>query len=82
MNIRAKFVVDHVTRYPGGFGEVVLSARRETSIPEDKQFADATPIGKLTMTITKPAVVDAMEPGSIWYLDFTPAPDGTSPMHV
>ena len=82
MNIRAKFVVESVKRYSGGYGEVTMNARRETSIPEDKQFAEATPTGSLVMTITKPAVLDALAPGSIWYLDFTPAPEGTSPNHV
>ena len=82
MNIKAKFVVESTKHYSQGFAEVVLQARRETSLPEDKQFAEATPKGSITMSVTKKAVIDAFVPGSIWYLDFTPAPDGTSPYHV
>jgi hypothetical protein len=82
VNIKAKFVVESSKHYSQGFTEVELKARRETSLPEDKQFAEATPTGSITMCVTKKPVIDAFVPGSIWYLDFTPAPDGTSPMHV
>jgi hypothetical protein len=33
------------------------------------------------MTVTVPAVIDAFKPGKVFYVDFTEARAGTSPMH-
>lgn len=79
--IRGKFVVDHVTRYPGNYAQVVLDARYDSKLPEDQRFAEATPCGKIEMTVTVPAVIEAFQPGKVFYVDFTEAPEGTSPYH-
>lgn len=81
MNIRGKFVVQSLKRCAGSHAEIVLSARKESSIPEDKQYAEATPSATITMSVTRTAVADAYVPGSVWYVDFTPAPAGIDEMH-
>ncbi len=72
--VRAKFVCSSVTRfaYPGQV-QVVLSPVMDSKTPENKSFWDATPNGKLDMTITNPAAGEQFEPGKSYYLDFTPA---------
>lgn len=79
--IRGKFVVDRVTKYQGNHAHVVLDARYESSLPEDKRFAEATPNGKIEMLVTVPAVIEAFQPGKVFYVDFTEAPAGTSQYH-
>jgi hypothetical protein len=81
MSVRAKFVVDSITKFAGSYANIKLVARYDSSIPEDKRFAEATPNGAFEMTVTNPAVIEQMQPGKIFYLDFTEAPAGTSPYH-
>ena len=81
MHILGLFVVQSVKRCAGSLAEVVLSARKLSSFPKDKQYAEATPSGTITMTVTRTAVADAYVPGSVWYVDFTPAPPGIDEMH-
>lgn len=79
--VRGKFVVDQVTRFAGNYARVFLDARYDSKLPEDQRFAEATPNGKIEMTVTVPAVIEAFQPGKVFYVDFVEAPDGTSPLH-
>lgn len=79
--IRGKFVVDHVTKRVGNVANVVLDARYDSSLPEDQRFAEATPSGKIEMSVTVPSVIEAFQPGKVFYVDFTEAPAGTSQYH-
>ena len=80
---RGKFVVSQVTYYEssGPYVNVTLEARYDSKLPEDQRFAAATPSGKIEMNVTVPAVIEAFEPGRVFYVDFIEAPAGTSPMH-
>ena len=80
--IRGKFVVDHVTKHQGNYAHVVLEPRYDSKLPEDQRFAEATPCGKLELTVTVPAVIEALQPGKVFYLDLVEAPEGTSPYHT
>lgn len=73
-SVRAKFVCSQVTRFahPGNV-QVVLNPVMDSRTPENKAFWDATPNGRLEMTITNVAAADQFEPGKSYYLDFTPA---------
>lgn len=80
--IRAKFVVTQVTHFEHpGYAQITLEPRYAKNVPEDQRFAQATPCGKFEMTVTNPAVIEKLKPGTIWYLDFEAAPEGTSPYH-
>lgn len=72
-SVRAKFYVDHVTKYKGEHGSVVLLPVTSGS-EENKTFWKYTPSGKLEMTINSSAL-DAFTPGQEFYLDFTPVED-------
>jgi hypothetical protein len=73
--IRGKFVVDHVTRWRGNHAQVVLDARYDSKLPEDQRFAEATPSGKIEISVTVPAVIEAFQVGKVFYVDFTEAPE-------
>lgn len=79
--VRAKFVVTQVTRYEGGYAQIELEPRYSKTIPEDQRFAEATPSGKLSMMVTNRAVIDVLQPGKVFYIDITEAPEGTSKYH-
>lgn len=82
--VRAKFVVTEVQTREWGHHkqtDITLEARGESSLPEDKRFHEATPQGKLTMTVTNPAALGHLKAGKIFYLDFVPAPDGITAFH-
>ena len=81
--IRGKFVVGHITHYASGspYVNVTLEARYDSKLPEDQRFAEATPNGKIEMTVTVPAVIETFKPGRVFYVDFTEAPAGTSQYH-
>lgn len=55
----------------GASREYEFMAVSDTSTPENARYAKATPVGRLTITVDNPAVV--FEPGTEYYLDFTPA---------
>jgi hypothetical protein len=80
--IRGKFVVESSTKYAGNYATVVLQARSDKSIPEDVSYAEATPNGKIEMTVTVPAVIEALVPGKVFFVDLHEAPEGTSSYHV
>ncbi len=83
--VRAKFTVTHheVLHYQSGDPHVTvhLQPRCESSIPEDKRFAAATPSGELKMYITNKSAIEHLKPGRAFYLDFIPVPEGVSPYH-
>lgn len=74
MSIRAKFQVTSITEmaWSKTHREITLSPQYDTSIPEDRRFAKATPAGSLTMTVDNPAASDQLELGKFFYLDFVP----------
>lgn len=71
--MRAKFVVQSFTQYTGGGRQFALSAVTDDGTPENERYNTATPSGTLSITITNPAVVDFLEVGKAYYLDFTQA---------
>lgn len=80
--VRAKFVVTEVTEYESGGGkQIKLAPRYDSSLPEDKRFAEATPSGEMHMFVTNPHALEHLKPGAVFYLDFVPAPEGTSRYH-
>lgn len=75
--VRAKFAVTGHTRHHYGHQTIMLEPRYDDSIPEDRRFYQATPSGKLEMTIDNPAAIEALMPGGelgkTFYIDLTPA---------
>ncbi len=82
MAIRAKFICKSVDRShwgnnpdgKGRFGETVTMEPVMDGSPENKAFWEASPSGKLQMTISNPAAHGQLIPGVEYYLDFTEAP--------
>lgn len=74
MSVRAKFQVSSVKSYAWNPNakEITLTPQYDTSIPEDRRFAKATPSGTLTMTVDNPAASEQLELGKFFYIDFTP----------
>lgn len=70
--VRAKFYVYSVERTVNG-GHVTLQAVSRGE--ENKQWASATPHGKIEMTILNELAVDFFEPGQEYFVDFEPAPE-------
>lgn len=71
--VRAKFQVESITRYYWGEGAMVkLSARYDSTIPEDQRFQEATPSGSMEMRVENPAALEVLELGKFFYVDFTP----------
>lgn len=75
MRVKAKFIVEHVTKFK--YGEQVKlvpvyeGATQNTS--EDKHFADASPSGSLEIFISNPAVHGHFQPGDAHYITFEKA---------
>lgn len=74
--IRAKFRCNAVEFYGDPTDEATgrsytLSAVYDTSTPENERFTKATPWAELKMRVDNPAA--RLEPGKLYYLDFTPA---------
>jgi hypothetical protein len=72
MKTRCKFQVEKVTKYSGDFEQITLNAVYGGSA-ENVSFAQATPTGKLEITVNNPAVVGQITPGQYYYLDLIPA---------
>lgn len=47
----------------------------EKGVSDDNDFANWTPSGSLSMTITNPSLLTAFEVGQKYYLDFTETVD-------
>lgn len=81
MKIRAKFMLQEHRIF--GYGSphrthtFIFRPQYDTSIPEDRRFALATPTGEMSITVDNPTVLEAWmgQEGKQFYLDFTPAPD-------
>lgn len=52
--------------------EITMSAVYGGSA-ENKSFAEATPSGAITFTLSNSDVAEAFQPGETYYVDFTPA---------
>lgn len=73
-SFRAKATVDHVTK--NLWAEVVqlnASHAGETN-DEDNSFAKTTPTASFNLTICNKALWGKINPGDIFYVDFTPVP--------
>jgi len=75
-DVRGKFSVSKVTNHSATstYVEVELNAVYGGSTnAEDNSYSAATPLGKITMTITNPDAVAKLPIGGVFYVDFTPA---------
>ena len=74
MTVRGKFrVTKHVKHaQDNSHVEIELDARYSQTA-EDNTYSNATPTGRITMTVTVPAVVEALPIGKSFYVDFSPA---------
>jgi hypothetical protein len=69
--MRAKFRVNSFTQFAGAGRKFELGAVTDDGTPENERYNKATPAGALSITIDNPAVVDFLQPGKSYYLDFT-----------
>lgn len=72
---RCKFRCASVEEQAGGAQNIRLQAMYDNTIPEDRAFNTATPMGELTAWINNPAVQGFFQPGKSYYLDISPAPE-------
>ncbi len=71
--MRAKFRVNSYTQYTGTGRKFELSAVTDDGTPENQRYNTATPSGALSIQIDNPSVVDFLEVGKSYYLDFSEA---------
>ncbi|AMS41140.1 hypothetical protein AA2016_2210 [Aminobacter aminovorans] len=76
--MRAKMKVSRVERWDGADKVTMIAVCKPSGYPadgsdEDNTYAKFSPQGELTLTIANPALVGKIEPGTTFYLDFTPA---------
>lgn len=75
MAVRAKFTVQCITTYKAQGGaesnEINLYAVTDKSIPDNEQFVKYTSSGTIKMMCDNPAVLEQMQPGKTFYVDFT-----------
>ncbi len=76
MALRAKFKVSSVEKFAESIGEKVTMYPVYSPEGENKDFWDATPNGKLEMTINNTNAQGRFQPGQEYYLDFTPSQEG------
>lgn len=70
--MRAKFHTESVTKHSGGATTALLTpVRKVANDEENTEFWQATPIGRLEITITNPKAQEFFEAGKEYYLDFT-----------
>lgn len=79
MKTRCKFYVSKISHtgwqgmQPGPGQETVeMQAAYGGLSPEDQSFAESTPSGSLSITVTNPAVVGIFKLGQPCYIDITP----------
>lgn len=69
--MRAKFYVYSIMHYTGGHSTLELwPVHSNDPLHENKRFWDATPSGKITLTV-KTEIVKDFSPGDEYYIDFT-----------
>jgi hypothetical protein len=73
MKIRGKFtVLSHKkAHYNPTQSEVTFGAIYDTTIPEDQRYSEATPSGRIEMTV-KESVAEQWPLGKQFYVDVTP----------
>lgn len=70
---RAKFYVRETGKSVyGGFVKLSVVCRGK----DNSEWAAATPVGEISMTVKNEAALAGFEPGDEFYVDFTPAPKG------
>jgi hypothetical protein len=75
--VRGKFTVTKVAvvSWSPSVRELTLQAEYDsTGIPEDEQYAKATPSGTITMLVDNPPAVEFLTLGQKFYVDFVPVP--------
>ena len=78
ITMRAKMRVTEVNRFEQSDRIKMVAVAKSGSYPadgqdEDNTYAKFSPQGELTLTIANPALLGKIEPGTRFYLDFTPA---------
>ena len=76
--MRAKMYVSKVERGMGCDGVTMNAVAKSGAYPtdgsdEDNTYAKFSPMGELTLSIANPELIGKIEPGTKFYLDFTPA---------
>lgn len=74
MGVRAKFIVDELTKSRHGYHKVKLSAVNEMD-EDNKDWSQYTPTGTIEMCITNERAIDQFESGQSFFVDFTPSDD-------
>jgi hypothetical protein len=73
MSVRGKFRVWSVTHFAQGTGvKVEMHALYDTSVPEDRRYAEATPSGNIIMQVNNPQAIKELAVGKEFYVDFVP----------
>jgi hypothetical protein len=74
MSVRAKFQVQSIKElaWSKTHREITLAPQYDTSIPEDRRYATATPSGSIMLMVDNPAASDQLKLGEFFYVDFTP----------
>jgi hypothetical protein len=73
--VRAKFMVTRVSRrsWDSGRGaDITLEPQYDSTIEEDRRYAQATPSGRMEMSVDNPKAIEALALGKTCYVDFTP----------
>jgi hypothetical protein len=78
VTMRAKMRVTEVNRFENCDRLKMVAVAKNGSYPEDgsdedNTYAKFSPQGSLEITIANPALLGRIEPGTKFYLDFTPA---------
>jgi len=77
---RAKVYVESVREYsqapgyPSSQKEVIFKPVSASDVAEDQHFSKWTPNGELKLSINNPLVLDQIQPGKLFYVDFTDVP--------
>ncbi len=72
--VRAKFQLTEIHNLhwtPVG-KRLIFQASYDSTIPEDRRFAQATPSGRFEMQVDNPSALAAFELGKYYYFDATP----------
>lgn len=75
MKIRAKIHVGSAIKTEYGVRIVAHGVHGGSTNVEDNTFSAATPVLHLDMTVSNPHVIDKLEQGKKYYIDFTEAPE-------
>jgi len=78
IKMRAKMQITEVNRYTQQDRLKMVAVARSGGYPddgsdEDNTYAKFSPQGELTITIANPDLLGKFEPGTKFYIDFTPA---------